>query len=203
MPLRIKLTKKNEKELIDLTSAVLHSGGIIIYPTDSSYGLGCIPKFKESVKKINRIKKRTKNKPLLVLIDSINSMKKYAEINSTALKLSRKFHPGQLTIIADKKSSIPREVNEKEIAFRIPKNNFCLKLLKKIKEPLISTSLNLSGKKSAYNSIELKKFEGKADLVIDAGNLRKAKPSTLFDSRSNKIIMEGAIQGNKILNFLK
>jgi len=163
---------------------------IIIYPTETCYGIGCSALDKEEVKKIFELKKRPNEKPFIVLVDSINMLKKIARVNKTALELAKKYWPGPLSIVLPKKNIIQNEVSKDYIACRISSNRFANEIIKEIKAPLISTSANLSGKPSPYSIKEIDESLIKgADLIIDKGELEKNPPSTVVKIDGEKIIM--------------
>ncbi len=163
---------------------------IIIYPTETCYGIGCSALDKEEVKKIFELKKRPKDKPFIVLVDSIDMLKKIAKVNKTALELAKKYWPGPLSIVLPKKRVIPNEVSKDYIACRISSNKSANRIIKKINAPLISTSANISGKPSPYsiNEIDESLIKG-ADEIIDKGELPKNPPSTVVKINGKKIII--------------
>jgi L-threonylcarbamoyladenylate synthase len=163
---------------------------IIIYPTETCYGIGCSALDIEGVKKIFELKKRPNEKPFIVLVDSIDMLKKIARVNKTALELAEKYWPGPLSIVLPKKDIIPDEVSKGYIACRISSNKVANKIIKEIKAPLISTSANISGKPSPYSikDIDESLIKG-ADLIIDKGELEKNPPSTVVKIDGEKIIM--------------
>jgi len=176
---------------------VLRRGGIIVYPSESCYGLGADATSLAAVKKIQKLKKQSSRKPISVILDSEKTAKKHAELNPTAKIMIRKLMPGPITIICARKG------NDRSIGFRIPGDRFSLKLVKKFKKPITATSANIHGKPAIYNISEIRKqFEGKVDLIIDAGNLKRRKLSTVFDTKTMKILRKGAVSEKKILKII-
>ncbi|MBU2100155.1 threonylcarbamoyl-AMP synthase, partial [Candidatus Micrarchaeota archaeon] len=131
-----------EKIQVKTAVFVLKKNGIIIYPTETSYGIGCMVSDIDSIKRIRRIKKDRK-KPFLILVSSKKMAKEYAEINSEAEKLIDGFK-GHLTLIVPAKEKIPSEVSKKTIALRISSNETANAIVEGINEPIISTSANLT-----------------------------------------------------------
>lgn len=165
---------------------VLKRGGVIVYPTETSYGLGADYTNKRAVKKIFKIKKRA-DKKLAVIVSSLFVIKKYALIDEDAEKLSREFMPGPLTLVVRKKE-------KGTLAFRISSNEIAFSISKKFKKPIIATSANISGSGDNYEIKKIKEiFEDKVDLIIDGGNLRKRKPSTIYDVENHKILRTGSV----------
>lgn len=184
-------------------------GRIIVYPTDTIYGLGTIATNKKSIDKIYRIKKRDKNKPMIVLIKSYCMLKKYCYISARQDKYLRKFWiktnqkskacpmteqgtKGQkslkpMSVVLKSRGLLPEELtgDGDSIAVRMPvKSELLMKVLKKVDLPIVSTSLNLSGKEVFSSPCNLEKYFGKntIDFIIDAGIL-KGKSSNLIDIR--------------------
>jgi len=161
---------------------------LYIFPTETCYGLGCSAFDVKGINEIYKIKKRAKNKPLLVLVSDFKMWRKIAKVNKTALKLAEKYWPCALTIITEKKKIIPDILSKKGIAVRISGNKIVNLLIKELKAPLIATSANLSGKKEPYSVKEIpEEIKGKVNLVINVGRLKKNLPSTVVDTRNNKI----------------
>ncbi len=204
----IKLTKETEKQVLLKAVEVLEKGGIIIYPTETCYGIGCAINFPEAIKKIYEIKQRNEL-PMLVIVDSIKSIKPYANINEKANFLISRFCKGKnsrpLSLIVSKSNLVPKELTKSnEIGFRITLNKFAKQLCKKLGKPLISTSANFHGEKPIYNAFEVKqKFNDKVDLIIDSGYLIKSNPpSTVFNVNSSKVLREGLISEKEIIQAL-
>lgn len=161
---------------------------IYIFPTETCYGLGCSAFDIKGIKRIYKIKKRDKNKPLLVLVSDFKMWKKIAKVNKIALRLAKKYWPGALTIITEKKKIIPDILSKEGIAVRYSSNKIANILIKELKAPLIATSANLSGQKENYSVKEIPdKIKKKVNLIINIGKLKKNLPSTIVDTRNNKI----------------
>lgn len=184
------------KEAIEEAIKTLKRGGVIVYPTETSYGLGADYTNKRAIKKIFKIKKRA-DKKLSVIVSSLFVIKKYAIIDEDAEKLVREFMPGPLTLVVKKRE-------KGTIAFRISSNEIAFSIAKKFKKPIIATSANISGLGDNYEIKKIREiFEDKVDLIIDGGNLRKRKPSTIYDVENRKILREGPITEkmiNRVLN---
>jgi L-threonylcarbamoyladenylate synthase len=178
--------KKIEKQKIGLIVDFLKLGKIIVYPTDTIYGLGCLADNKKAINKIYRIKKREKKKPLIVLISSFKMLKKYFLVDKKQEACLRKIWPGKISVILNKKTILPGELSGglSSVAVRLPKSQFLTKMISKSGSPLVSTSLNLSGKKPVENVTNLSKYftGSKPDFIVDGGVLL-GEPSTLIDLR--------------------
>ena len=187
---------------IKKTTEVFNLGGIIIFPTDTVYGIGCNPFNKESVEKIYQIKNRPKTKPFPVLIYSMKEATKIADFDEISMRLAEKFWPGPLTLIVkikDKKIKENLELEDK-VALRIPNDNCLIQLLKNCKY-LIGTSANISGEKSFVNSEECFERMTNYDIFLDGGNLENRGESTIIEIREGKSIIhrEGVLKEKEIL----
>lgn len=136
---------------MDFTQAIetIQSGGTILYPTDTIWGIGCDATNPDAVKKIFEIKKREANKSLIILVESEKRLQDLVEVPEMAwqiIDLSEK----PVTIVYDNPKNLPKELlaDDGSIGIRIVKNDYCKKLISKINRPLVSTSANLSGQKS-------------------------------------------------------
>lgn len=186
---------------------ILASGGVILYPTDTLYGLGADALSDEAVAKIHGIKGSDPKKPMHCVVSDIAMAAEYAEISGIAKDLAGKFLPGPLTIIVKKKAGIDTGIARglDTIGIRIPDNAFCFALARGFRRPFTTTSANKHGERSE-RSIELilAQLGAQASLIdfaIDAGELPSALPSTIVDVSSGEpvVIREGAIRTQDIL----
>ncbi|MBI4811023.1 MAG: threonylcarbamoyl-AMP synthase [Ignavibacteriales bacterium] len=197
-----------QSRLINDVASVIERGGVILYPTDTIYGLGCDAFKKKAVERIFQIKKRSPQNPALVLAGS-NSMVEelVADISDSAANLMKHFWPGPLTIVFRACKGIhPLLVSRTgKIGIRIPDNNFCLKLLTRCQTPIVSTSANISGEviMSTFNSLR-DVFLEKVDMLVDGGDLKSTLPSTVVDVSEEKLIIlrEGIISLKEIQRLL-
>lgn len=128
---------------------VLQSGGTILYPTDTIWGIGCDATNPEAIQKIFDIKKREKNKSLIILVESEKRLQDLVDVPEMAwqiIDLSEK----PVTIVYENPKNLPKELlaQDGSVGIRIVKNDYCKKLISKLNKPLVSTSANLSGQKS-------------------------------------------------------
>ena len=179
----------------------LKKGGTIIYPTETSYGLGCDGTNPRAVRKIFKIKKRNFRKNLTYIVPSVEIAEKYGIITKIDKKIIKKFMPGNITLVVKSRN----KKFGKEFAFRISSNKFANNLALKFMKPIVATSANISGNESLYNIDEIKKiFLGKADLIIDSGNLKRRKPTIVLDLFDGvNIRREGAISEKEIRQILR
>jgi len=186
---------------IQKASRVVSDGGIIVFPTDTVYGVGCDPFNKKSVDEIYKIKNRPKSKPFPILVYSMKEAKQIADFDSDSQRLAEKFWPGPLTLILklkDSKIKKSLDVDEK-IAIRIPNNKCLLELLSTCKF-LIGTSANISGQESFTNSEECYKSLSDFDVFLDGGNLEGKGESTILEIKDGKPIIHrsGALRKEEI-----
>ncbi len=188
-----------QTKIIDEAARIIKCGGIIIYPTDTIYGIGCDAFNMKAVRNIFRIKERNEHNPMLVLVNNLKVLKELVdEMTPLALTLSERFWPGPLTMIFKANKNIHRllKSDNGKIGIRIPDNRFCLKLIEECRTPIVSTSANISGQNTPNESDTLINIFGdKVDLFIDAGKLPPSLLSTVVDvsGKKLKIIREGAI----------
>jgi L-threonylcarbamoyladenylate synthase len=199
------LKVKCNNEGIEKASKVAKNGGILVYPTDTVYGIGCDPYNKKSVDRIYQIKQRPKSKPFPILAYSMDVVSEIAKFDKYSKKIASKFWPGPLTLILklrDKKLKEPLDLNEK-IAIRVPNNQCLLSLLKKTKL-LIGTSANLSGEGSFTKSEECYQRIKEYDIFLDGGDIKGGVESTILEMDQGKPIIHraGALKKEEILEFL-
>ena len=188
---------------MDMQSAyqTVKDGGIVIFPTDTVYGIGCDPYNKNSVSLLYKIKKREKTKPFPVLGYSKKELEKIAGFNSLATKIAEKFWPGPLTMILNVKDpDIQKSLGlENKIAVRVPDNTCILSLLKECKV-LVGTSANISDETSLIDPNDCETKISNYDLLIDGGTITSKGESTIveIDGDKVKIVREGSVPEKEI-----
>jgi L-threonylcarbamoyladenylate synthase len=177
--------------LVSIVSQQIRDGNVIIYPTDTVYGIGCSIDNVASVKRIFEIKCREQDKPLSVAFPSIEMAKKYAEISAADEEYIIKHINEPLTFIVKKKPSVLDIVTagKDTVGIRIPDNVILKKVLEAANMPIITTSVNFSGQKAPakVGDIDMQIIE-QVDLVIDAGPCRVGKPSKVIDLATGKVL---------------
>ena len=170
---------------------VLGNGGVIIYPTDTLYGIGGDARKKEVVERICKIKKRNRSS-FSALMGGLEMVREYAHVDENALKAILEVFPGATTLILKAKKEIPIVENGK-IGVRVPEYIFMRKLSLSLRMPIITTSANLSGKKAPVCFREIdKKILNEVDLAIDGGKTLYAMPSSIIDIVDKKVLRTGA-----------
>ena len=190
-----QINDKIIKEIIN----VLDNDGLIIFPTDTVYGIACNSFSDKGIYKLYKAKNRDFNNPIGVLTDSIDKIKLVtSSINKTEEKLINKYFPGNLTIVFNKNDNVSSLLtsNKNTIGIRIPNNDIALQILKNYPYPLATTSVNISGKKEG-NKIEdfIEEFKDKVDIIIDGGKTLE-KPSTIVrvEDDNIKILRQGNLK---------
>jgi L-threonylcarbamoyladenylate synthase len=198
----LKATKNN----IRVASRIVERGGLVIYPTETVYGIGCNPLNIEAVKKLLKLK-GNRNKPLPVLAASIKDAEKIAVISQKGKRLAANFWPGQLTLVVPKKTVLPDVVTSglDSVGLRIPDNEAALCLIRLSGGLLIGSSANRSGEEPPRTVQEIsEELREKVDVVLDGGATAQGRPSTVVDliSGKAKILREGPIGLEEILDAL-
>ena len=199
----IKILKVEcNEEGIKKTSQIIKEGGIVVFPTDTVYGIGCNPYNEKAVKKIYEIKSREKIKALPVLAYSIDIVKKIVVIDKFTENILQKNWPGPLTLILElKDQELKKSLNlQNKIAVRIPDSDCTLKLLEKC-ELVVGTSANISGNASYTDPNNCIKNIKNYDLFLNGGTITSKGESTIIEIENEKIkiIREGALKIEDII----
>ncbi|WP_038911197.1 L-threonylcarbamoyladenylate synthase [Dickeya dadantii] len=174
-----------QPRLINQTVEILHKGGVIVYPTDSGYALGCMLEDKAAMERICRIRDLDQNHNFTLMCRDLSELSSYAYVDNAAFRLMKNNTPGNYTFILKATKEVPRRLmNEKRktIGMRVPSNPIALELLAALNEPLMSTTLMLPGNDFAESDPEeIQEQLGKrVDLVIHGGFLGQ-QPTTVID----------------------
>lgn len=185
-------------------SRIITRGGLVVYPTDTVYGLGCDPLNKEAVTRVLNVKGERK-KPLPILASDINSVKRITLLSERAGRITARFWPGPLTIVVPKKPVLPNLVtcNLNSVGVRIPQHEVALRLISLSNGLLVGTSANKTGEKPPRTAREAAEQLGKeVDMILDGGSTPLGAPSTVVDlsQKRLKILREGSISLEELLN---
>lgn len=190
---------------------ILEQGGVIIYPTDTLYGIGGNALDKKAIGKIFEVKDRPAVKPLSVIVRNIMWAKELAYINKRQSKVLEKVWPGRVTAILSKKEIVSDILTggHKTVGLRVPDHPLTNQLLKLFGYPLVSTSANLSGQEQTQDISEIieifsRRLVCQPDLVLDVGILPKSEPSTILDLTTDKpkILRIGPSKPEEFLRLL-
>lgn len=173
------------KEEINKALEVLKAGGVILYPTDTIWGLGCDATNEEAVDKVLKIKNRPAEKSLIVLLDTDNKLQSYvSEVPDVAYDLIE-YAENPLTIIFSGAKNLAKNVINADgsVGIRVAKHDFCTPLIQRFRKPIVSTSANLSGEPSPKNFDEInEQIKDAVDYIVDFEQENKSnkKPSTIM-----------------------
>lgn len=202
---------KNEKQYsnLKLPAEAMKNGELVIFPTETVYGIGTNGLNEKAVERLYEAKKRPFNKPITLLVNSIDMINKVAkDITEQEYAIINKFFPGPLTIILRKKDIVPNIVtaNSDTIGIRMPANDIALKLIEYAGIPIATPSANISGKPSGTNIIDIENdFKETVKYFIDNGPSAIGKSSTVIKVNDGKakVLREGAISKEEIMQVLK
>lgn len=182
-------------EALEEAKKALLQDELVIYPTDTIYGLGANALMEEAVEKVV-IAKRREKKPISIIVSDLQMMRKYCEVNSETSMLLQYFLPGPLTGIFFKKYEFPKSITETDkIAVRMPHHHFILTVVKNLQFPITATSANFSGEKPARTIGEIpNQLKEMVKVVVDGGICKYGVGSTIVDftMETPKIVREGA-----------
>ncbi len=189
---------------INTTVKSIKEGKIVVFPTDTVYGIGCDPYNKEAVEKVYRIKNRKQGKLFPVLGFSKNELEKIANFNEKANKIAEKFWPGRLTLILPlKDEKLKTSMNlENKVAVRVPNNSCALAILEQC-NLIIGTSANVSGMESFVDPDECEKNISDYDVFVDSGKISSKGESTVIEISEDEVVVhrKGSISKEEILNL--
>lgn len=203
----MNLLKQKDNINYEKIKEILEKGGVVIYPTDTVYGIGCALTSLEGIEKIYLSKERDKNSPLIALISKKEYWKKIAVVSREKEKLLEKlidkYWPGALTIILKKKEIVPSEMvsNGDTIGIRVPSLEVSRKIIEKVGGIMPTTSANISGEKTPKTYFELsEKIKERADIVVEYKEKILGVESTIIDLTKEIpiILREGAISKKEL-----
>ncbi len=205
----IKIDPDNEEpDKIAKIVSVLRGGGLIVYPTETFYGLGADIFLPEAIQKVYRLKRRNPSKPLPLVISDLDMLQVVAMGPSPRYRaVISAFWPGPLTLILSASSRVPQMLlgPSGSIGIRLTGSKWLRTLVRHASFPLTATSANISGEKEVADSRKaIRLFEGKVDLIVDGGKTEGFLPSTVLDLTGDKprLIREGAITASQLIEFL-
>ena len=201
-------TEKIDPKKIHIVADILAGGGVVVYPTDTFYGLGVNCFSPVAVQRAYRLKKRDRSKPLSVVISNTKMLRFVAvDIPPVFAALRAEFWPGPLTLILRASPLVPAVLlgSNKTIGVRIPAFPWLRRMIRTAGFPITATSANLSGEKemtSAEQAIPI--FWGKVDVIVDGGQVHGRLPSTVLDltTKNPALIREGAIPSSRLEKYL-
>ena len=192
----LKINPQNPQErLIRKVSEILQRGGIIAYPTDTHYGIGCDILNKRSIERIYQLKQRSKNQPFSFICSDLKNISHYAKVSNYAYKTMKRLLPGPYTFILEGSRLVPKIMltKRKSAGIRVPDHPICISLVKALGNPIISTSATLPDGSLLFDpSLIQDVFKGRLDAVIDGGAV-SGEPSSVISLINDEpeVIREG------------
>lgn len=171
-----------QARLISKVVDILQSGGVIAYPTDTTYGIGCSIMNKKGIERIYSIKQREKKKPFSFICSDLSDISRYAKVSNYQYKIMKRLLPGAYTFVLPASSTVPDLLvtRQKTVGIRIPDNVICLAIVRQLGHPIITTSANRSGEEPIGDPLSVDKELGKQlDLVVDGGILSATVSSVI------------------------
>jgi len=150
----------------------LDKGGIVVYPTDTVYGMGCDLLNKRGIEKIYEIKQRSKKQPFSIICADLSEISKYAVVSNYAYKIMKRFLPGPYTFILEASRSVPKILTPKRktVGIRVPDNRICLDIVREFGRSIISTSVTTETGELMVDPYDMEeKFKNLIDLFVDGG----------------------------------
>ncbi len=189
-----------DEACVEVVVRTWESGGLVVYPTDTVYGLGADAENESAVLRVYEVKGREGNKPLTIAVSDLNMAERYAILDEVSRSLMRKFLPGKVTFILPKTDRVLDAVNPRAIGIRIPNLPLTLKLIRAFGRAVTATSANKSGfppKRDPRDVVS----EIEVDLVLDYGILPPSRPSTVVDLTAGRpvLVREGDVPFQFIL----
>ena len=202
----MEIIKINDNEVIEKAISTLQSGGLIIFPTETAYGVGVDATNSEAVSKLLSYKKRPEGKAISIGCASKEMAEEYVVINQSAENIYKEFLPGPVTVISKSKGKVDKRLESEKgtLGIRIPDHKLILEIITKFGKPITTTSANSAGKKTPYSIDDVfdtlsQKQKDLIDLVIDGGELPKNLTSTVIDTTGTELqtFRQGVIDFNR------
>ena len=178
------------KELkVDIEEAkqIIEDGGVVVFPTETAYGLAADALNPDAIEKVYEAKQRPKSKPLTAICHDLEQVEEHANLTEDERKLVEEFMPGPLTLVVEKKSHIPDNLNE-SFVFRIPGSETARKLAGD--GPITATSANISGESTSYSVDDIsEELLDKVDFVVDEGELYDGPTSSIVEVNNGEVVV--------------
>ncbi len=184
-----------QQRMIDRVANILKSGGLIAYPTDTIYGIGCDIMNKRAIERIYQLKQRSKKQPFSFICADLKNISQYAKVSNYAYKTMKRLLPGPYTFILTGSKLVPKIMltKRKTAGIRVPDNNICLALVQALGNPIISTSATMPDGEMIHEPFLIDEhFGSRLDVVIDGGQV-SGMPSSVVSLEDDipEIIREG------------
>jgi tRNA threonylcarbamoyl adenosine modification protein (Sua5/YciO/YrdC/YwlC family) len=179
----LKINQYNpQQRLIMKIVDILKNGGIVVYPTDTFYGIGCDILNKKAIEKIYQIKQRNRSKPFSFICSDLKNISRYAKVSNYAYKTMKRLLPGPYTFILEGSKLVPKIMltKRKTAGIRVPENPICLTLVKELGNPVITTSATMPDGTIFHDASLIHDYFGnRVDAVID-GSIVPGSPSSVI-----------------------
>lgn len=197
------MERVGHSEAVQKTIEVLKKGGLVVYPTETVYGLGVDATSEKALEKLWQFKGERGDKPVLVAVSDMAMAGKYVDFSDLGKKVVQKYWPGAVAIVAVSKNMVAKKAQSesKNLGLRNPDNKDILEIISVFGKPITSTSANISGAMTARSLVEFlstvpSERQELIDLFIDAGELPLRQPSTIVDTTGEeiKILRQGEVE---------
>jgi tRNA threonylcarbamoyl adenosine modification protein (Sua5/YciO/YrdC/YwlC family) len=186
----LQINQENPQvRLIARVAETLRQGGVIAYPTDTTYGIGCDIFNRRGVKTIYQIKQRDARKPFSFICADLSDAANYAHVSNFAFKIMKRHLPGPYTFVLEATRIVPDSLTtrQKTVGIRIPEDEIAMAIVRELGHPLVTTSANLTGESPLHDPAEIEAAMGRMlDMVIDGG-IRYGDPSTVISLINDRV----------------
>ncbi len=206
----VKLTDMPVEQVISEAVSVLRNGGIVVYPTETVYGIGVDATNQAAADRLVQYKSRREGKPMSIAVDGSAMAEAFVDVNAVARNLYTNFLPGPLTVVSKSLGKVAQGVESETgtLGIRIPDYELVRELVKNFGRPITATSANASYKKRPYSVQDIfdnisEKQKNLIDLVIDAGELPRREPSTVVDTTLNQevVLRQGSLKLTPVAEY--
>jgi len=180
--------------MIENVSRLIIGGGVVVYPTETIYGLGANALDDQAILRVFQIKRRPLTKPIFLAVSSFEMLQKVAEISEDDFAILERLLPGPVSVLVKKKSIVPDilTAGSPMVGIRFPDHEIAMKIIDR-SGPITSTSANRTGAPSPTSITEVSnEIESRVDAILDGGKCKYAQPSTLLDLANRRILRDGA-----------
>lgn len=185
-----------QPRLIKQVAATLENGGVVAYPTDTTYGIGCSIFSKKGLERIYQMKQRDRRKPFSFICSDLAEVSRFARLTNHAFKIMKRCLPGPYTFVLEASREVPDllTTKQKTVGIRMPDNPICMAIVRELGAPIVTTSANLSGEEPIGDPDEISRQFGKQlDMLIDGGMLATDVSSVIsLVGDQVEILREGA-----------
>lgn len=191
-----------KKEELEKAKKAIRQGKIVVYPTETAYAIGVDATNKEAIEKVYNAKKRPKTKGLTTIVPDKKTAINHGDISKKEEKIIDKLMPGPITLVTEKKETLPDNLNEKFV-FRISSHETSRELASET--PITATSANISGQETSYRVDDIdQSILNKAEVIINTGPLEQKPTSTITELNTDITVhREGPVSKEEIINAIK